>query len=278
MMARPDVLNRLKELGWDGPTSYTLPYLNEMISSLEGGMSVDELKASRKKTSSPEVKGNGNGRAPKGEWVAATPPTDAEGFTAPDLGAETEFEGTRWRVVALTDPEGVLQYEKFMPTVKQPKEKVEKGEWVSCERPVNVPDDVQPNVEFSIDGVKYRYQLGITQDEIWLKWQPKVKKVAKGPLKGQVSDWDPREMLRVFENEDMRVRTGGRDWTMIDSDFLAEQLAGAQERGEAAVLIDVDGSPESCDVPWLEALIAVKRRLALREETNGDEAVPAGGS
>ena len=209
-MARPDVLARLKELGWDGPTSYTLPYLNEMIDILEGGTSVEELKQNRRKTSAPS---NGE-RTPrvkkeKGTWEAATPPTDAEGFTAPDVGGETEFEGVRWRVVQLEDPAGVLQYERFVPT------------------------------------------------------PPKAK---KAKLPGQESEFDPRAMMRVFENEDMRTRTGGIDWTLKDVEELQVALDDAQAKGETHVVLDVNGSKEQADVVWLAALVTVKRRLALREE------------
>jgi len=258
-MARPDVLNRLKELGWDGPTSYTLPYLQEMISHLEGGMTVEDLKASRKKTSSPEVKGNG--RAPKGEWV----PVD---------GNDSQ-EGDR---PIVNEAGEVTGYERFVPTPKPVKVKAEKGEWVTTEWPD--PNLALPPLgeEIEINGDRWRHRevdaeagMGVTE-----KFVPTPKKVGK--LKGeQQASFDPREMLRAFENEDMRVRTGGRDWTMIDVDWLDGQLKEAQGRGDAAVLVDVGGSKETCDVVWLEALVAVKRRLALREE-NGDAPADAGGA
>lgn len=247
-MARPDVLNRLKELGWDGPTSYTLPYLNEMISLLENGTTVEQLKESRRKTS---VKVN---KEPKGEWVRETVELES-----PYQG-EFELDGVRWR----STDDGA--YEKFVPEVKAPKVKAEKGEWVKDE-PMSSQSGqlVAGEGEQELDGVKWRW----TADGGYERFVPTPPK-AKGKIKGQEASWDPREMLRAFENEDVRVRTGGRDWTMVDTDFLEGQLVQAQQAGHAAVVIDLDGSSESADVVWLEALVAVKKRLALREEVNGD--------
>jgi hypothetical protein len=264
-MARPEVLNRLKELGWDGPTSYTLPTLNEFIEKLEGGMSIDELKATRKKTSSPDVKGQG--RQPKGEWVTAEWPWPDRELPALD-GDEVEVEGERWRHIEVDADRGVGATQRFVPTVKQPKAKAEKGTWEACENPGVEVSDV--TAEYEKDGVRYR--LAPPAEEggsiMWEKFVPTPKKAGK--LKGeQQANFDPREMLRVFENQDMRVRTGGRDWTMVPVEWLEEQLAGAKERGDAAIVVDVDGSQEACDVVILEALVAVKKRLALREVNDG---------
>lgn len=283
-MARPEVLNRLKELGWDGPTSYTLPYLLEMTELLEGGMTVDALKESRRKTSVKVEK------QPKGEWVAYD---DNPGVTdEPDPQRVYEKDGVNYRLA----PDGSGGWEKFVPTVKQPKAKKEKGTWEECENPFTEEEGWGVAVddgEFTF-GTEGRYRKETRIDDVdlsgpeatgnarlvWFKFVPTPKKVGKIKAKQEAS-FDPREMLRVFENENVRVRTGGRDWTLVDIDFLEAQLKAAQETGAAAVVIDLDGSQESADVPWLEALVAVKKRLALREETgvNGDAAhADAGGA
>lgn len=279
-MARPDVLNRLKELGWDGPTSYTLPYLNEMIAALEGGTTVEELKATRKKTSSSEVKGQG--RAPKGEWVTCDDP-DPTSVAGPENTGEFEKDGVKYRWIVYTstdDGSTSTVYERFVPTPKPARQRPEKGTWeVLVDHPqLEVMD---PAGETEVEGTRYRWNTIVQENEdgspgeTYVRWEkfvptpPKERKTAKLTGKQQ-ADFDPREMLRVFENQDMRVRTGGRDWTMLPTDWLEEQLKAAQGRGDAAVLVDVDGSQEALDCIVLEALVSVKKRLALREEVNGD--------
>lgn len=222
-MARQQVLDRLRELGWDGPTSYTLPYLNELIGQLENGAGVEDLKASRKKTSSPEVKGRPREprqRPEKGEWVACDNPIEGT-VAGPEPQGELEHEGVRYRwntVVEGADMNGD-------------------------------PTNAQTVVHW------YRF----TAPERAAK-KPKVK------LPSQEASFDPRTLLRVFENHDMRIRTGGRDWTMVDVDIIDALLDKARTSGATHVVVDVDGSAEQADVVWLDALRTVKRRLANREE------------
>jgi hypothetical protein len=288
-MARPQVLEELKGLGWVGPTSYTLPYLLELIERLKAGETPEAIEASRRKTS---VKTEGNGRQSKGEWVECEDP-DPESVAGPENTGEFEKDGVkyRWTIYTSTDDGSTTTvYERFVPTVKVPKGPKDKGTWEQCEAPTFEEPDVEGAIvdgEMMVGDVKYRRSTVVVESEtgepvgvshIWERYiayvKPAKEPKAKAKLAGQTADFDPRAMLKVFENSDMRIRTGGRDWTLLDADFLQEQLDAARGRGDASVLVNVDGSQEACDVVWLEALISVKRRLALREEVeqNGQNA------
>lgn len=284
-MARPQVLERLRELGWTGPTSYTLPYLNELIARLEGGETPEAIEASRRKTS---VKTNGPRRDKGGTWE---PIADEDeiltqvrlAFSLPenDSSDEVIIDDVRYEKIGNEEGTG-WSFRRWVPTppkVKTPKEPKVKGTWEAREWPGD-PTELPPldGEEVVLEGRRWRHRtngdpgegMGVT--EVFVPTPPKAPRERKDPQ----AEFDPRELLRTFEDETLRGLTGGYDLTLVDTDVLQAALDDARMRSLAQATVPMPvGEAVHKDVVWLEALITVKRRLAAREaidtDTNGEE-------
>src|SRR4051812_27045410 len=55
---RQTVLDELKELGWTGPTSYTKTHLEEMVTKLRNGETIEVKPRGRKAAAKPDAEGD----------------------------------------------------------------------------------------------------------------------------------------------------------------------------------------------------------------------------
>jgi len=102
------------------------------------------------------------------------------------------------------------------------------------------------------------------------KWVPTPKPVKVKAEKGtgiQEGPFDPRQMLRIFENVELRNETGGYDVTHCSIQDIESSLAASRVAKSSNAEVTLPGGKTVVvDAVWLDSLLSIKRRLKNREE------------